>query len=843
MGMREFIRDEVFVKQLRGPDRKGVLVVYDPEHRYRDICRSMADELVVVVDASESSIESREAAMATLPAVVESGPEHRDLLIYVPTHPPKTDEAKQVDPFAAYGVMGAVFPESDGHSYFNLCLRAKPDHGAEVRQLFEQDPSPAFDLIDNIGGGLQWPTLRTLLGAESTRDILLALLVPTTEQSRALQSNETWVSEARALLESALGLKLKTRGKTWSSVADELWRFLLFSEFRFDLPGELPASLENVPCAPDTARALVEDLCDGLRRDTKRRDDYVQRAEAIERELDLPAQCADIDDLGVRETFPFEERSVLAIAARALTEDRLDTVRELVRRHEGSVWSDKGESRARWEVLTAALALVEACDDAERDLPKDVAGLDTLLDYYVAALSRVDQLQREFEQAVGDHVSSDGALSAVERQARRRYGTLMGKVQPRFTKHLETTGWPPADRLANADVFDRHVAPLLQESGRRVAYIVVDALRYELGTALASQLGDGAAVELQPACAQLPTVTPVGMASLLPGAGSKLALADSDGGVVPMLDGSALPTVSQRMEALRTRYGDRFEEHVLKSFVKAKPTIPPTVSLLVLRDTEIDNHLEANAEMTLGLLQQALKRIRVAVRILRDAGFNNVVIATDHGFFLNAQAEAGDVCGKPPGQWVNLHDRSLLGDGAADSANFAIPSERVGIRGDFAMFAGPRSMAPYSRGRLYFHGGASLQEAVVPVLTVRLQKEAQPDIARATVTLSYRRGARKITTLLPVIEITIESSDIFSQAAEFEVLLEAQNKKGEVVGEAKPGGAVNAATGTITLRPGQTASVTLRMAEEFEGKFTVKALDPMTLTVFTKLELETDYVR
>jgi hypothetical protein len=265
------------------------------------------------------------------------------------------------------------------------------------------------------------------------------------------------------------------------------------------------------------------------------------------------------------------------------------------------------------------------------------------------------------------------------------------------------------------------------------------------------------------------------------------------------------------------------------------------VSLLVLRDTEIDSHLEHSPDTTLSLLQQMLKRIRVAVRLVKDAGFNDVVVATDHGFFLNAQAEAGDLCGKPAGSWVTLHDRSLLGEGAGDGSNFAVPAERVGIRGDFRVFAGPRSMAPYRRGLLYFHGGASLQEAIVPVLTVRLKKETQPDIATATVTMAYRRGARRITTRLPVIEITVESADMFSQATEFEILLEAQDKKGNVVGEAKPGGVVNAATGTITLRPGQKEQVTLRMLMDFEGKFIVKALNPTTLATHTTLELETDY--
>jgi len=83
--------------------------------------------------------------------------------------------------------------------------------------------------------------------------------------------------------------------------------------------------------------------------------------------------------------------------------------------------------------------------------------------------------------------------------------------------------------------------------------------------------------------------------------------------------------------------------------------------------------------------------------------------------------------------------------------------------------------------------------------------------------------------------------DIFSQAADFEILLEAQDKKGNVVGEAKAGGLVNPATGTLTLKPGERVQVTLKMQMDFEGKFIVKALNPTTLAVYCSLALETDY--
>lgn len=111
---------------------------------------------------------------------------------------------------------------------------------SNVRAIFEQDASPSFAVVDAIGGGLGWPNLRALLAVESARDILFALLVPNDAQQKALKGSDSWVTEARDLLRNSMGLSLKTRGKTWDSVANELWRFVLFSEFVFDLPGALP---------------------------------------------------------------------------------------------------------------------------------------------------------------------------------------------------------------------------------------------------------------------------------------------------------------------------------------------------------------------------------------------------------------------------------------------------------------------------------------------------------------------------------------------------------------------------------------------------------------------------
>ncbi len=850
MSIAEFIRESVLRPRLK---QAGALVVYDADKRYREQCFDLAADKVRVVDASESSIESREAALLALREVGQPKAPLEGVLIYVPTAHPETDEQKQSDPFALYAECGAVFPQDDGDEYLSLCLRARPDHATEIRQVFATSPSgPTFAVIDAIGGGVSWPQLRAALKVESGREILFALLAPSPFQTESLKAQEGWVLEARDFFSATVGLTLKTRGKTWSALADELWRYVLFSEFVFDLPSALPDSLKGIPHAPFEARTVIEDVCDQLRHDPRSRVAYIERAEAIEQAFSLPASCGGIEDLGERDTFPFEERTFLQAAIRGLTSGDTDATRLVLARHKHSIWRGKGESQSQWELVRAELALIEACEDFERQLPDHARSQTDLIDFYLGSLREADRLQREFEEAVGDFLDPHELMHAVIDQARGRYRRLAEKVQNLFVKHLETTGWPPPGRLANAGVFDRLVADRLKENGHKVAYLLIDALRYELGVTLEKLLSEDGPVELQAAYAQLPTITPVGMASLLPGAHSGLRLCLQNESLLPKLDDHPVGNVGQRMDAFRRKLGDRFAEMVLGDFVRGKPSLSDTVDLLVLRSTEIDSQLESNPETALGLVHGTLRLIRVALHKLRGMGFKEAVIATDHGFFLNAHAEAGDVCVKPAGSWVvNAHDRLLLGDGVEDSHNLVVGCGRVGIEGDFAQAAIPRSMVPYRAGHLYFHGGASLAEAVVPVLVARLLPEGASPSRKLNIELNYKNGAARITTRIPVVELELltpcpQTLDLFANddialAMGIEVLLEAQDKQGHVVGEARRGGDVNPATGTLVLTPGKRLQIAIRMTPDFEGKFRMVVLNPTTLASYAAINLETDY--
>ena len=635
-----------------------------------------------------------------------------------------------------------------------------------------------------------------------------------------------------------MGLTLTTRGKKWKSISEELWRFVLFSEFVFDLPGELPGSLENVPKANSAAKPIIENLCDGLRQDLRKQEDYIQYAEQVERDLNLEQVCQSVDDLGARDTFPFEERTFLQVAIKAIEGKDLQGLNDILLQRKASIWSNRGENGTQWDLVAAAKSLIECCNDLLRELPDHSGSQAALLDYYLASLREGDRLQREFEQAVTDYWDAQGLLAPVIDKARKGYRKLAEKVQILFTKQLADTGWPPQGRLYNADVFDEVVAPKLQTSGQRVAYLMVDALRFELGLELEKQLKDEFEITLKPAYACLPSITLVGMASLLPGAGKELSIKKGDSGMVPMLGDAPVGTVPQRMGVFEKRFGSRFAEMRADDFIENNHKFDKSVELAVLRSVEIDTQFENTPKTAPSVILRELKNLRVAISMLQNQGFNQVVIATDHGFFMNRQATEGDVCPKPAGDWYLTHDRIALGSGNADQHHFVMPANQAGIKGDYSQLAGPSSMAAYSRGKLYFHGGASLQECVVPVMEVRLKGKAKAT-QQTVVTLSYKKDAKAITSRRPIVELSVTSDDLFAQT---EILLEAHNEAGDVIGEAKIGGVVNAATRTVSLQPGDSQKVTIIMDDDFEGAFIIKALNPNTLAEFTQLKLKTNYL-
>jgi hypothetical protein len=78
MRISEFIQTQVLLPRLK---QQGVLVVYDPDLHYRELCLEMKTDKLRVIDTSESSIINRAAALAALNEFGQPSPPIEGILV------------------------------------------------------------------------------------------------------------------------------------------------------------------------------------------------------------------------------------------------------------------------------------------------------------------------------------------------------------------------------------------------------------------------------------------------------------------------------------------------------------------------------------------------------------------------------------------------------------------------------------------------------------------------------------------------------------------------------------------------------------------------------------------
>jgi hypothetical protein len=141
------------------------------------------------------------------------------------------------------------------------------------------------------------------------------------------------------------------------------------------------------------------------------------------------------------------------------------------------------------------------------------------------------------EQAALECQADHDGLETLAQRARREYLRSVEALQAEFIRLAANEGWPASGPTIhrNNQLFNRIVAQALDQ-GENVAYFLVDSLRFELGAELEKQLADKQSCTLHTVCAQLPTYTEVGMASLMPDAETALGMVEKDGKLVTTLN-------------------------------------------------------------------------------------------------------------------------------------------------------------------------------------------------------------------------------------------------------------------------------------------------------------------
>lgn len=830
--IRAFIKDH-FVQKLKN---HSSLVLYDQEGRYHELVEELAKEGVQVFDVNESAIRAREEAIRYWTEALPYD-EKKQMLIYLPFARPNDNQEKIFDPFFIFSLSAGIFPDDAADHYKSLCLACYPDQSGQVEQLFSQGEVPDFDTVDAIKGGSDFPKLQSITEEKSEVEVLLTLLFPAKEQEKKLKKGKAWMKEYQRFSRQVIGLN--SGATNLSKVQEELWRYLLFSEFVFDLPVSLPEQLTRVPKAEKRFEGIILKTCQRIRDRKYIEETYISKANEIAAQLDLEAHFRDARDLGQIVTFSFEDNTYFNNFVEYLLAAEYGKAAHYLKGNASNqIWRDDQNRSAYWLVGQYAFELLQEIENLTASGEVKFKSLGEAVKLYAEKLWQLDQFHRHFEKSVKEVTSPNENLQLLIQRVRKAYFRFWEHVQKYYLQLISQKGWQFPGILKNLQIFDKKVAPLLQE-GKRVAYIMVDALRYELGQALADQLERNFEIKLEPSLAFVPTVTRYAMAALLPKAESLLELKVKGNSLEPFMQDLHIKGPQERLQHIAEigKYGDRAGLISLDDLLTGSI---PKKDLLVVTTTEIDTIGEQLTQSAQAFIESSLRKVIKALHLLEKEGYHQAMLVADHGFVLTEGFQAGDAVSKPVGEWVLQKNRCLGGKGNTNDHLLQLTPEDLGIQAEVTHFQFLKHYAVFKRGLAYFHEGLSLQENVTPFLEVELSKAAPAP--RVEIQLSYKgKSTGVITTLRPSIELSsFAEGSLFGEPLSLKV--EATDNSGNIVGSPAPGPKVNPSTNLLELEPGQSFKFTMAMEEDFEGTFQVTASDPVTGMVFASIQLKTSYL-
>ena len=645
-----------------------------------------------------------------------------------------------------------------------------------------------------------------------------------------------------AWLEVRLGIDAEWRSR---ATTDGSRQDIAFEAVGWALCVEYVDDLSRAPRARLLQRmtdlpAAVVTACRDLARHVRARHPafYTRTADEVQTWLDEEIADAQPEDLGKVDTFRFEEDVVLRATLAALFEEQWDVVRTWSNDRLGgeSFWLRDPSRRAAWELLLAAVDLGLAISEAGPTLDPPT-GHESALDRYTAVGAAVDRAHRQLEQQRAalllPNVPYFADLRARLDFLRQTYREWADEWARGYSDLCESVGFLPPDHLQQRTLFEQVIRPLTNEHGV-TALFMVDALRFEMAQALEQALQGHAAtsVHLRPRLAELPTVTPVGMSALAP---------VSDGGHLrPILKGSnfrgmrtaeyQVTNPESRQRAMQARVGGSTcpwwsLQEVLGRDAESLRRGLAQADLVVVHSTEIDDAGEKGAGYA--VFERALQQLRAAWSLLRDAGVRRFVFTSDHGFaLLDPQTRRLVTHGRktdPKRRYV-IYPEAIRPDGQVCVALESLAYD--GVQGHLVM---PADTAMFDVGRTpqtFLHGGNSLQERVIPVLTVKHRTSAGAGTIRYALRAEGKQGLAGLHCLEGSLEVVAQEGLPFGGAQELDVALRAAEARDVVAEVFDVRGAAQRSGSGIRATVGGVFEVFFRLSGPADRRVRVELFHP-----------------
>ncbi|MFC5559069.1 BREX-1 system phosphatase PglZ type A [Ureibacillus thermophilus] len=462
--------------------------------------------------------------------------------------------------------------------------------------------------------------------------------------------------------------------------------------------------------------------------------DYI---ELVEREIQLPQILLSIpiDEFKQAEIFPYIDKAIIMYIANSLLE-KLEDFEEyikLIKLRRAKHFYER--FAAVYEALYYTVKMHEFYKEYSLGIPTGQA-ID-MFNAYQTKYHVMDTYYRKFYVAYDQE--NNELLKKLKEQVEYLYiHWYMGELSSHWTQAVKsemTEQWSLPGVLNQQKFYSSIIAPHIYK-GERVFVIISDALRYEIGVELAERLNAETIgiCEIQSMLGVIPSVTKLGMAALLP---HKTIDINESGQV--LVNGQVSSGLEHRKSILEGVTEDSiaiyYQDILNMNKAGRRETFKGKKLIYIYHDTIDAVGDKATTEIyTFDAAEKAVNQLYDLVKIIRDdLSGTNIYITADHGFLYQREPlQESDKIIKEPMEMIEAKSRYILSKEKKEvSGQTCIDLSSV-IRNELQFFVyvpnGTIRNRNQGSGINFVHGGASLQEIVVPLLIFKNKRAGQKGV-------------------------------------------------------------------------------------------------------------------
>lgn len=511
---------------------------------------------------------------------------------------------------------------------------------------------------------------------------------------------------------------------------NKLFVRLLITHFDTGLRGHLPLSLQQHVILPgQPAYAFIDQWL----RDQQDSSKWMELSQLIQEELDLFPAIEPLapDILFEATSFEAVDQALIRTCIQEIKAQASDLNRWrtwfLARR--STVWYAK--YAAIYQALESAIALVEL---KQRYPDGFRLSAPLLFHTYATELYQFDRAYRHF--IVASHIARGDIIKNLAEEIENLYTYWFLDGLGAAWSDVLTSHWHVAGIPSQTHFFQQNVTPLLERNEREKVFVLIsDALRYEVASELKEAIEKDLRGEtcLSPQFGVLPSVTYLGMASLLPGNHLELIPKSKDA----FRDGLSTQGSPARLKVLQKNSGVEATvlsaaELLAMNTEMGREAIRPYRLVYIYHDmVDAIGDKPASERHVLAICEDAIRELlKLTKKICNSLNGTHVLITADHGFLYQRQsiANADKVPLPQADDIVETNRRFILRTQNIQEPgllNFTLPYDSRD-----AIVSVPRGSLRFSiqgGGTQFVHGGASLQEICVPVITYHHKRAEKGD--------------------------------------------------------------------------------------------------------------------